>query len=469
MPQVNGTTYEDSGSKVTNYAGSVNATSQSFTFSEEQNGMTFRNKGDSAVTLTVSGTVYRLPPRSTTEVDDESFTSFDAVTASGTQDFEIKAFKLKSGIPSINSMNTQIMDITRRSGVGYNLNQGLFRFRAALAETPTRTVSVVCIGDSITQGYRAGDYNTFPYASVLRSLLQNKYGGTEVGYQYTGDPSVTKTGTWGTSSGVGRGGLYNSTNGATMQFAFTGTSVDILYTKGNNSTLYGVGTVEIDGIAVGNLDCTGTTIAFGSKVTFSGLSSGSHTLKITAPSDGRRIYVEGIIPHTGSTTGITVHRCGVNGSDTNTWNQTDVYNPTFNVLTPDLTIIALGTNDCDNGIAIANYKTYLGKIIQAALTKNSAVCLVPMMWGDVTQRPNYANYPQYVQAMYELADTNNVGLIDIFSAFGNTTAKNNYTTAQSYGMFGVPNTGTGQSGNDYVHPSNKGHRFIANTIYNHLI
>lgn len=96
MPQVTGTTSEDSLSIVTVYTGSANTTTQTFTFLGGQNAMTFRNKGGSVITLTVDGVTHKVPPLATIEIDDKFFTSFDVRTESGTQNFEIKSFQLKS-------------------------------------------------------------------------------------------------------------------------------------------------------------------------------------------------------------------------------------------------------------------------------------------------------------------------------------------------------------------------------------
>jgi lysophospholipase L1-like esterase len=359
----------------------------------------------------------------------------------------------------------------KTSGAGYNLAPGLFRFKAAIGEAPTRNVVLNCIGDSITQGYRAGDFDTYSWPARLRSLLQAQYGGNEHGFQTSIDPAIIKTGTWTRTFNFGTaiGTQYSSTAGATMTFTFTGTSVDVIYTRGGNSTTYGTASVTIDAVNVGTIDCTtgaGTTI--GNKITFSGLTSGSHTLVLTT-ADTKRVYIEGFIPHTGSTNGIVVNRMGFNGSDTtsNYWNNVGALQPSIDNFQPDLTFIALSTNNSWNSLSLSGYKSDMGVIISRALQYGS-VCLIPMMWGDLVQVPTFSTIPQFVQAMYELADQYNVALIDIFKAFGNTPTQNNYANGQSYGMFGVPNTGTGEAGTDMVHPSNKGMQFIASTIYQNL-
>lgn len=104
MPQVTGTTTEDNKSVFTKFTGSATTTSQNFTFSEEQNGMTFRNKGSSAMTLTVDGVTHNIPPNATIEIDDHEFSSFDVKSAEGTQTFEIRSFVAKTAIRNVNAL-----------------------------------------------------------------------------------------------------------------------------------------------------------------------------------------------------------------------------------------------------------------------------------------------------------------------------------------------------------------------------
>ena len=104
MPQINTPSVEDSSRFFTSYTGSANETNQTFTFIDTQNGMTFSNKGRSGVILTVDGKVYRIPANATIEIDDSVFTSFDIRTKSGTQEFQIRAFREKSNVSGLGSL-----------------------------------------------------------------------------------------------------------------------------------------------------------------------------------------------------------------------------------------------------------------------------------------------------------------------------------------------------------------------------
>lgn len=128
MPQVIGTTAEDTANVFTAFSGSLNSTDQTFTFAGEQNGMTFRNKGDSPVTLVVNGTSYKVPPKATIEIDDQNFNSFDAKTASGTQDFEITSFsrtQLTEALKGEVGKSVKIVAcVIRNTGAGWELVGG---------------------------------------------------------------------------------------------------------------------------------------------------------------------------------------------------------------------------------------------------------------------------------------------------------------------------------------------------------
>jgi lysophospholipase L1-like esterase len=247
-----------------------------------------------------------------------------------------------------------------------------------------------------------------------------------------------------------------------LTFTFTGTSVDLVYSQGVGSSTYGTMTVTIDGASVASVNTAGASTQYGKKQSYTGLSNSSHTMVITAPTDGKWCFVEGAVVYGGSTTGVRVHRLGSNGRNSFEFQQTNVMTPTIDGLPADLTFIALGTNDIGGGRTVDQYKTNLQTLITRALQFGSVV-LLPMSWPDYTQDSRYTNYPAYVQVMYDLADTNNVGLIDIFRAFGSDPTKLGWSTAQLYGLYGV-NGGSGQSGTDSTHPSKKGQQYIANVI-----
>ncbi|WP_394139551.1 polysaccharide deacetylase family protein [Cytobacillus oceanisediminis] len=110
MPQITAPTREDSGRVYLEYSGTATTTSQNFTFSSEQNGMTFRNKSAVAMTLTVDGVTHNIPPYATIEIDDNSFSSFDVKSATGSQKFEIKSFLIKNSVAGLADVRAQLAE-----------------------------------------------------------------------------------------------------------------------------------------------------------------------------------------------------------------------------------------------------------------------------------------------------------------------------------------------------------------------
>ncbi len=110
----------------------------------------------------------------------------------------------------------------------------------------------------------------------------------------------TYTGTWSYQGGRGAGDYqddvhYTSTNNDFFQYTFTGTGVDFIAPKGSG---YAVVTVYIDGVSKGNFseDNGGTYAPQQVIYSITGLSSGSHTIKVVKVSgsysqlDALKIY-----------------------------------------------------------------------------------------------------------------------------------------------------------------------------------
>ncbi len=94
----------------------------------------------------------------------------------------------------------------------------------------------------------------------------------------------TYTGTWAYQGGRGAGDYqddvhYTSTNNDFFQYTFTGTGVDFIAPKGSG---YAVVTVYIDGVNKGNFSEDNGGAYAPQQVIYSitGLSSGSHTIKV---------------------------------------------------------------------------------------------------------------------------------------------------------------------------------------------
>jgi hypothetical protein len=147
MPQVLGTVTEDNGSVVTNYSGTVTNSVQTFTFSTQQDGMTFINKGNALVTLTVNGKSNNVPPNGTIRLNCE-FTSFDVTRIqTGSHPFEVNSFRLKNDVRDVEGF---VSDNTHQSvNTTFNSNGSITEsFASGLTKTTTFNVD-----GSITEVY----------------------------------------------------------------------------------------------------------------------------------------------------------------------------------------------------------------------------------------------------------------------------------------------------------------------------
>lgn len=343
---------------------------------------------------------------------------------------------------------------------GYNLDGlSLLKFRSVLSKRAFQQVTIAVIGDSISEGFWSGLNWDRAYPVQLRKLMQAKYGGQDEGFVtvYTDDQRWTQTGTGWTKvgyKGLGAAQRSSATSGDKLTFTFKGVGVDIIHSKNTDG---GSCVVKIDGVDMTPLNCYATAEVFAQKQSYDGLTSGDHVLEIYAPTDGKKVYVEGAYVKTvGDTKGIRVDRRARSGSYTGDWTSTLMLN-TFTTQPADLFIIALGINDLGSNQTIAQFKSRLQTIITKAKSVGSVI-IVPMMQADSVADTRFANWKDWVKVYYELADENNVGLIDVYKLYGEA-----YQPAQQYGLFGI-NGGNGE-GTDTIHPSARGHQMIADAIF----
>jgi hypothetical protein len=125
-----------------------------------------------------------------------------------------------------------------------------------------------------------------------------------VGFTTTQDTSTKVTyDTWkGAVSTSASGGTYRVSPkaGATSSLTFTGTSVDWITSTGPSASM---ASVTIDGVAKGTVDLYSATVKWQVAKTYSGLSSGTHTIVVTvlgtknASSTGTLIVVDAFVVH----------------------------------------------------------------------------------------------------------------------------------------------------------------------------
>lgn len=341
---------------------------------------------------------------------------------------------------------------------------------AALADRQFARASACCIGDSITEGQGATAYDN-RWLGRLRDMLRSRYptpGLTGGGRGYvnitgTGELSfawpTTITGSPpGVTTGPKAGGLQFNATGQQVAFTLTGDSADIMWEQvGFGGTF----SYKVDSGATTNISTNGGSTVDG-KITHISLgSAGAHTLTLAWVSGAAN--VDGVVEYNGDfSAGIQVHDCGHYGWQTSTWTGTNsgVY-ASIAALSPALVIITLGVNDQFLGVVPATFQSNLQAIIgdvRAALTSpypSFALNMLPPRQGQ----SGYA-YPwsQYVQAAYNVAaaDTSGPGGVSLVTVMDFTLGPRlPGADADVYGLWHAA---------DLVHPSNKGHEYLADCL-----
>jgi lysophospholipase L1-like esterase len=347
--------------------------------------------------------------------------------------------------------------------------RALRTFRAALANRDNARCNIVAFGDSMTEGpgSTAADRR---WLNRLQALLNARY--PTAGLTTHGDgfyppqyitmtytPPVTTTGSWTPNLSFGPGNRSLSASAAaTMTYTVTGTSLSVMYV---GSPTTGTFTVSVDGGAPVTVDSAqGTTfITDGRLYTVTGLAAAPHTVVVTWVSGF--IYIDGIIVRNGDeTTGITVYDAAHSGWTTGLYVQNGPYfYRALAAFAPDLVLIGLGENDIATGpVPSATYRTNLQTIIAGIRAQTTGHPPSIVLWAGQQRTGTYPEpWANYVQAMYDVAATDTGGpqgasgvtLLDL------TRRVPPVATDNSLALFVAA---------DGVHPTDKGHAFIADAL-----
>jgi lysophospholipase L1-like esterase len=339
-------------------------------------------------------------------------------------------------------------------------------WRAALARQAAggARATLFSAGDSITSGYNGTPHDqTSSWAWRLGPLLNaSALGPTEQGFKYTtrGDNSYPDTrrvlGTgWAEnndgSNVAGWGNIIGGPGPTTGTFAF-GPVVCDSFTLTTRHFVGASFKYRVDGGAwsasVSAVSDTLTTIPAG--------TAGPHTLEVIADSSdaSARVVLMGLGWVDSTRKYVRLGELGVFGIRTNEWTGGSAGTGPLDELyggkwlpPPDLTIIAVGTNDIDNAVPQATTITNLTTWITKARAANCDVMLTipaPCQAADTTEQPTAA----YRSAIYSLADSANVPVVDLQTPFGTSWA-----TAKANGLI-----------TDNAHPSDAGHDLFAQTM-----
>lgn len=348
---------------------------------------------------------------------------------------------MSSELALIEAMKAKKMVKLNSKGFGYNIDEGLRKWRTSFID-PLKHVAFV--GDSITEGYYAADRLTQGYVEVIRSDLQNRLGNGGEGFiALHKTDRWTLAGTWTTFANTGPFGCckiaVGTGNTATISNVYCD-NIDIFVLESSDS---GAFTVSIDGgtpITVG-----GSAATQSKKYNVSAGSLGNHTIVITAPT-ANKIYLWGISINVGST-GIRVHNVGKSGAligDISNGSQWDF----LNFIKPQLTVIAMTTNDFNTQTALTTYRNRMETVINKALPYGSVFLIGACEMSTVKT----IKQKEYHAVVKSLADQYNCSYLDI------TERWKDYSTANALGLM-----------YDVAHPNTKGHADQARGILRHMI
>jgi lysophospholipase L1-like esterase len=349
----------------------------------------------------------------------------------------------------------------------------LAHWRSVRSLASTRQVNTLFIGDSVTEGTAVtvrSDRWQDKVVAALRTAYPSGATGGE-GYvpsEYISSTMVdrfTFTGTTlsgAVTNGFGLGIRHTRlAAAATASATFTGTGVDLHISRGATAS---APTVTIDGVAqtVTGGAATPSTPGFfgastGHRMSFRGLTAGSHTIIITAGAN--YTYLEGITVYNGDETkGIIQYDAGHSAfrvADflySSTGTGLNVAHDVYGMVQPDLVVIALGLNDYGNtaqgqytpGQMRVNLVRLVQELHRQTVVKPSIVLAKPYMRGDGPTP--IAPFADYLQAFD-----------DVVTIVGGDICT--WDAGPAIGTF-VGGTNPNDSG-DHLHPNVAGHTAYA--------
>lgn len=341
---------------------------------------------------------------------------------------------------------------------------------------------IICAGDSVTFGYYTTHLETTNWVGRVRTALQARYGDGGSGFygssrsrtnlanasnivnQWQANGSlITEKGTWAREATFyGPGISANSTTfaGASVTFAVTGTSVTI-WTRSGYQGPNANYTYSIDGAPpVGVTDIGATTPTIQRHIV-TGLTAGKHTVEIAwnGAQAGQRLIVVAVSGE--NTSGIVVDNCGRSGARADHFvNATGVSEWHGGTSQPaDLVIYSLGLNDGSQGYSLETWSDSAIKFLESVkASKAGATDVLILFQHRGTMGSANTLYQNYCVRARGLAETYGAAFVNIWPL-----GRNSWAYWNSLGYFGDPANG-GVAGTDAVHPSDAGHKFIADTL-----
>lgn len=428
-----------------------------------------------------------------TDVGDRLKSHLEATDPHGSAQAALDAVSQQKGIPG----GIATLDASGRvpasqltlSSAGIYVPPGWgTHWKAKRNQALTTKARIVVVGGSASQGYYASNLHTGGWVGGIRTALQTQYGDGGSGFfpasrtatyisgsadanartAWLANRSIAaQTGVWtlgGSQYGPGCTYVYCQTTGASITFTVTGSIVKI-YTVTGASTRAGY-TYQIDGgTAVAVADGGGSSASI-QTTTVSGLSAGTHEVKLTwngtSSGTGQFLSVVGVAGE--NATGVVVDNLAKAGARASTYgNHTAsalnaVWNGGANY-PADLCIFTAGPNDAVAGTTVDQWSNSVARYFKAVRDANNGatdlMILLPHLGThDVT---NFL-YQDYASRARGLADAYGAALVDVWAI-----GRNSWSYWNSLGYWGTASN-PGAAGTDSVHLSDAGYAFVADIV-----
>lgn len=286
-----------------------------------------------------------------------------------------------------------------------------------------REARLLCIGDSVTQGFGAVSGGWTPngragaWPERLAALMNGRglpasaasvagggaADGASGGYPAY-DPRVTLGAGWSVNALTGMGGKLFSgaaSSGGAWSFQPDG-PVDRFDLWAVTNTALGVLTVETDGVVRATVN---TTKAAGMEIATVAFPETSGPVSVRWATGGA-VFVAGGIAWRSDVKRARVVNAGWGGSRIADWTTTDQPYRAYGslpVAAPDLTVVCLTVNDWNAGTAVATYKAGLGTLVDRCLTTGDVLLMTGCPSDPAQGKASYATQGAIRDAVFEVA------------------------------------------------------------------
>lgn len=306
-----------------------------------------------------------------------------------------------------------------------------------------REARLLCIGDSVTQGYGAvsGGWTPNGRASAwperLAAMMSGRglpasaasvagagaADGASGGYSAY-DPQVTMGAGWGVNALTGMGGkLFSGAASSTGVWSFqpNGT-VDRFDLWAVTNTALGVLTVETDGLVRATVN---TTKAAAMEVATVAFPETAGPVSVRWASGGA-VFIAGGVAWRSDVRRARVINAGWGGAKIADWITTDQPYRAYGSIpaaAPDLSVVCLTINDWNAGTAVATYKAGLGTLVDRCLTTGDVLLMTGCPSDPAQGKASYAAQAALRDAVFEVAATRGLAApIDGTALFGGSFA-----------------------------------------------